>query len=50
MLTENTGRALCDSGDYYGRHWQQNQGRDFEAQPVSHLRAYVRERDGAGHD
>jgi hypothetical protein len=20
---ENTGKALCDSGDYYGRHWQQ---------------------------
>ena len=19
---ENTGRAMCDSGDYYGRHWQ----------------------------
>lgn len=29
MLTENTGRALCDSGDYYGRNWSRNQGRDF---------------------
>lgn len=25
MLTECTGRALCDSGDAYGRHWEQNQ-------------------------
>jgi hypothetical protein len=34
MLTENTGRALLDSGDYYGRHWQQNAGKgvpEFEA-------------------
>jgi len=29
MLTENTGRALCDSGGAYGRHWEQNQGRTF---------------------
>jgi hypothetical protein len=26
MLVENTGRALCDSGDAYGRAWQRNQG------------------------
>jgi hypothetical protein len=26
MLIENTGRALCDSGDAYGRAWQRNQG------------------------
>lgn len=31
MLVENTGRAMMDSGDYYGRHWQRNQGQDFEA-------------------
>lgn len=37
MLTENTGRALCDSGDAYGRHWQRNQGRDFEADPPTDL-------------
>lgn len=24
MLVENTGKALCDSGDAYGRHWQKN--------------------------
>lgn len=37
MLTQNTGRALCDSGDFYGRHWQQNQGRDFDAERPSTL-------------
>lgn len=30
MLTENTGRALCDSGDAYGRNWQRNQGKTVE--------------------
>ena len=25
MLTTSTGRALCDSGDAYGRHWSRNQ-------------------------
>ena len=25
MLTESTGRALMDSGDAYGRHWERNQ-------------------------
>ena len=33
MLTENTGRHICDSGGAYGRHWEKNQGRDFEAEP-----------------
>jgi len=36
MLVEDTGCALCDSGDHYGRHWQQNQNRtlaDFENAP-----------------
>lgn len=37
MLTENTGRALCDSGDAYGRHWERNQGRDFAAEPRAQL-------------
>ena len=22
LCRENTGRAMCDSGDYYGRHWE----------------------------
>lgn len=36
MLVENTGRALCDSGDAYGRAWQRNQGKkvaDFQKRP-----------------
>lgn len=33
MLRENTGRALCDSGDAYGRHWEQNQTRKFSKEP-----------------
>lgn len=33
MLVENTGRALCDSGDYYGRNYDRNKGIDFETQP-----------------
>lgn len=33
QLTENTGRAICDSGDAYGRNWQRNQGRNFAAEP-----------------
>jgi hypothetical protein len=37
MLTENTGRSLCDSGGAYGRHWEQNQRRDFEAEPPTTL-------------
>lgn len=34
QLTENTGRALCDSGDAYGRNWQRNQGQDLSAAPA----------------
>lgn len=37
MLTENTGRAMGDSGGAYGRNWERNQGRDFEAEPVATL-------------
>lgn len=37
MLTENTGRALCDSGDIYGRHWQRNQGRIFASEEAATL-------------
>ena len=35
MLTENTGTHMLDSGGAYGRSWQQNQGRDFEAEPAA---------------
>lgn len=31
MLTENTGRAMMDSGDAYGRNWERNQGLDVDA-------------------
>lgn len=30
MFVENTGRALLDSGDYYGRNWEMNQGKSVE--------------------
>ena len=33
MMTENTGRVLCDSGDAYGRAWQRNQTNGFKAWP-----------------
>jgi hypothetical protein len=42
MLTENTGRAMLDSGDYYGRNWQRNQLKDLDREPASIIRAYVR--------
>jgi hypothetical protein len=40
MLVENTGKALCDSGDAYGRNWQRNQGKtieDFEREPEERI-------------
>ena len=30
MLKEKTGTHFLDSGGAYGRHWEKNQGRDFE--------------------
>ena len=36
ILTENTGEALGDSGDIYGRYWEQNQNKtlqDFQNEP-----------------
>ena len=38
MLTENTGRAMCDSGGAYGRHWERNQGRKFLDEPATVLK------------
>lgn len=35
MLRENTGRALCDSGDAYGRNWERNQSRNFDKEPAA---------------
>lgn len=37
LLKEPTGRSILDSGDYYGRHWERNQGRDFVAEPPVEL-------------
>lgn len=33
MVKENTGAHFLDSGGAYGRHWEKNQGRDFESEP-----------------
>lgn len=33
MFTENTGRHMLDSGGAYGRHWERNQGRQFDNEP-----------------
>lgn len=33
MLKENTGRAMMDSGDAYGRNWERNQQRAFASEP-----------------
>ena len=38
MLTENTGIHLLDSGGVYGRHWERNQGRDFDNEPATLLK------------
>jgi hypothetical protein len=35
MLGENTGRHMLDSGGKSGRHWQRNQGVDFDSQPTA---------------
>ena len=37
MLTEDTGQHFMDSGGAYGRGWQQNKGRDFDAEPTAIL-------------
>lgn len=41
LLRDNTGRALCDSGGAYGRHWERNQDRDFENDPEGTLGVYT---------
>lgn len=43
MLQENTGHNFLDSGDHYGRHWQQNQGADFDKQPEGWLEFWHRD-------
>lgn len=42
MLQENTGRHFLDSGGHYGRHWERNQGVDFESQPEGRLEFWNR--------
>ena len=49
MLTESTGRAICDSGGESGRHWQRNQKRsidDFKGDAPCTLELSKYERDG----
>jgi hypothetical protein len=40
MLTENTGRHMLDSGGEHGRHWQRNQGAEFDNQPAATVDKY----------
>lgn len=53
MLTENTGKALGDSGDAYGRNWQRNQKKtidDFRNEPSATVEVhYYQGRDGKEH-
>lgn len=37
MLKENTGRHFLDSDGAYGRNWERNQTRDFDAEPHAKL-------------
>jgi len=44
MLTENTGKSMSDSGNYYGRNWQRNAGRtvqDFLSEPLASYEAQI---------
>jgi len=45
MFKENTGRALCDSGDIYGRNYEKFQNVDMDKLPTAKL--YT---DGVGED
>lgn len=46
MLTENTGKHFLDSGFEYGRHWQQNQHRNFKSEPSETLKFSTYQIDG----
>lgn len=48
MLKENTGRHFLDSGGAYGRHWERNQGREFENEPDQTIEFRVYQREGKG--
>jgi hypothetical protein len=45
MLRENTGRKLTDSGDYYGRNYDANKNRNFEAEKAGHFDIHVRDNE-----
>lgn len=49
MLTENTGRHFLDSGGAYGRNWERNQGRDFEAEKPYSVRWWCYEHSDQPH-
>ena len=38
MLKENTGRGICDSGDFYGRNWSTNATRNLADTPATTCR------------
>jgi len=40
MLKENTGRHVLDSGDFYCRHWELNQTRNFDQEPEAWLEVW----------
>ena len=46
MLKEDTGRHMLDSGGAYGRHWEQNQSKDFETMPYGTIHFSVHEQSG----
>jgi len=41
MLTQDTGQHVLDSGGAYGRAWQRNQGKDFDAEPDAWYEASI---------
>lgn len=43
MMLENTGRALCDSGDVYGRHFERNQQNGVNKAETSPIDFYLDE-------
>lgn len=45
MLKENTGTHFLDSGFGNGRHWQQNQTKDFDKEPEGWLRVRIYNRE-----
>lgn len=43
MLCENTGCDICDSGGAYGRHWEQNRGKDFDKEDAIRIEVWPNE-------